>query len=73
MGKTHFAKGDFETAMNICRGTLELSKELHYPRAMIESLTVIVNSRKELNLEFEEMQFELEALVKAHGIEADDD
>lgn len=73
LGKTHFAKGDFETAMNICRETLELSKELQYPRAMIESLTVIVNSKKGLDLEHEEMQFELDALVKAHGIEADDD
>ena len=73
IGKTHFAKGNFEDAMNICKETLGLSKELEYPRAMIESLTVIVNSKKRLDLEHQEMQSELEALIKAHGIEADAD
>lgn len=73
IGKTHFAKGDFENAMNTCEETLELSKELEYHRAIIESLTVIVNCKKRLDLEHEELQSELEALIREHGIEADPD
>ena len=73
IGKTHFAKGDFENAMNTCEETLELSKELEYHRAIIESLTIIVNCKKRLDLEHEELQSELEALIREHGIEADPD
>lgn len=73
LGKTYFAMGDFETALNTCRESLDLAKELEYPRAIIECLTVIVKSLEKLDLEHQELQSELEELVKIHGIEADPD
>ena len=73
IGKTYFAMGDFEKALNTCRESLDLSKELEYPRAIIECLTVIVKSLEKLDLEHQELQSELEELVKIHGIEADPD
>ena len=71
IGKTYFAMGDFEKALNTSRESLDLSKELEYPRAIIESLTVIVKSLEKLDLEHQEQRSELESLVKLHGIEAD--
>ena len=48
IGKTYFAMGDFEKALNTSRESLDLSKELEYPRAIIESLTVIVKSLEKI-------------------------
>ena len=71
VAKTYFVKEDFEKALNTSRESLELSKELEYPRAMIESLTIILKSLEKLDLEHQDQRSELEALVKLHGIEAD--
>lgn len=73
IGKTYFVMEDFENSLKTCRESLDLSKDLEYPRAIIESLTIVVKSLKKLDLDDQEQSAELQELIQLHGIEADPD
>ena len=63
----------YEKALEICKNSYELSESREFPRAVIESLTIIVNSLEKLGMEHQEERSELDDLVKLHGIKADPD
>ena len=63
----------YEKSLEICKNSLELSESREFPRAVIESLAIIVKSLEKLGIENQEEQSELNDLVKLHGIKADPD
>ena len=73
IGKTNYAMKKYEKALEICKNSYELSESREFPRAVIESLTIIVNSLEKLGMEHQEERSELDDLVKLHGIKADPD